>query len=609
MKLLKVLTNVVLETQGPKIVISEVSEKIKKQLLAKFSPTTNDSEETILAVIDLFDRYKTGLPQDKRDIMKYSYEELKSIISSKESTKNIDDIFTEFKKKESKLENNSLRRYIKKFLEIQSELPVNKQEILKYKFLDLVKLLDDVYPKLISKKLYAKFSKENPNLTKDQILFYIQSYLENFDLVPFSAPGADKMSFSDFEHLLDGLTASTQKEKGKTKDISDIELKYDENNLKIFAPLTKDQCIKLRNGRSWCTSREGSGNMYYNYRLDNERTLYYVIDEDKDFDDLNFAVVILVDPRGGMSLADGSNSGRYSGHGNIPWDEIVKKVPKLKGLESIFVPKPLTQDEKDLIRRVKNVRVGDNPIESFGNDVDMTELWLEVSSPRLSDVQYSNLTPNLKKKYIALGLDLSSNMVQNSEPEVLKYYISKKIDSLKASNIRNLSQTDIALLKTPMLKGLREELRTTFMSQVSSSGGEKVEIEYPNSNESKIIALYGFESFFSSLPTNLKSFVFSNKSSDNLNLDIPSDIGNFKNLEALLLMNCVKTLPKEIGNLQNLTFLSLPDNPNMKELPSGVLNLPALMFINLKNSNPKLPEGFEKHFQSEGGSPFYSKIF
>ena len=27
-----------------------------------------------------------------------------------------------------------------------------------------------------------KFSKENPNLTKDQIVFYIDSYIDNFDL-------------------------------------------------------------------------------------------------------------------------------------------------------------------------------------------------------------------------------------------------------------------------------------------------------------------------------------------------------------------------------------------------------------------------------------------
>ena len=277
-------------------IILEVSEKLKKQLIAKFSGSTTDTEDEMISVIDSFDRYKQGLPADKRDIMKYSYDELKNVIQSKESVKSIGDIFTEFKKKEKGIENNALKRYIKKFLEIKSELPKDKQNILKYSFLSLVKIVDDLYSRLLTKKMLDKFSKENPNLTQDQVLFYIDSYGENFDLIPFETKGIDKMSFSELEHLLDGLQGKKGASNDNKEDYGDIDIIYDENNLKIFSPLTKDQCIRLKNGRSWCTSREGSGNMYYNYRLGNERTLYYVVDEDMNFDDLNYAVVILVDP-------------------------------------------------------------------------------------------------------------------------------------------------------------------------------------------------------------------------------------------------------------------------------------------------------------------------
>ena len=79
-----------------KNIILEVSEKVKNQLLAKFKPTTEDSDETILNNIDMFDRYKQGLSVDNRDIMKYSYEDLKNLIQSKETTKGLNDIFTEF---------------------------------------------------------------------------------------------------------------------------------------------------------------------------------------------------------------------------------------------------------------------------------------------------------------------------------------------------------------------------------------------------------------------------------------------------------------------------------------------------------------------------------
>lgn len=172
----------------------------------------------------------------------------------------------------------------------------------------------------------------------------------------------------------------------------------------IFNSTTKDQCIRLKHGRSWCIGREGGSNLFYNYRLSNERTIYYVLDQDKPFSDLNFAVVILVDPYGGMALADGSNSGRYSGHGNIPWSEIVQKIPKLDGLKDVFKPKPLSDEEKKLHRDYRNRRVGNNPVEELGGE-NQVEMWMEINSPDLNDEQYKNLTPNLQKKYIVFRYD------------------------------------------------------------------------------------------------------------------------------------------------------------------------------------------------------------
>jgi hypothetical protein len=140
-----------------KLLINEISEKMKKQLVSKFSVDTQDTEDVIISNIDAFERYKSGLPADKRDINRYSYEELKNLIDSKQSSKSIDDIFTEFKKKEKGIERNLLKRYIKKFLEIQSDLPKNKQDISNYSFINLVKLVDDVYGKLLPKKIFEKF--------------------------------------------------------------------------------------------------------------------------------------------------------------------------------------------------------------------------------------------------------------------------------------------------------------------------------------------------------------------------------------------------------------------------------------------------------------------
>ena len=73
-------------------------------------------------------------------------------------------------------------------------------------------------------------------------------------------------------------------------------------------------------------------------------------------------------------------------------------------------------------------------------------------------------------------------------------------------------------------------------------------------------------------------------------------------------MKCVSSIPEEVGDLQNLSFLALPDNPSLKSIPASVMSLPTLMFINLKGSNPKLPEGFDERFNNEG-TGFYTKKF
>jgi Leucine-rich repeat (LRR) protein len=156
---------------------------------------------------------------------------------------------------------------------------------------------------------------------------------------------------------------------------------------------------------------------------------------------------------------------------------------------------------------------------------------------------------------------------------------------------------------------LKEYFKPEFAKGMTTSGGKKVEIEYPNSSAAKFIALYGFDEFFASLPDDITNLLFNNKSNETIALDVPSTLGRFKNLEALLLMNCVKTIPNEIGQLSNLSFLALPDNSALKSLPDSLLQLPNLMFVNLKGSKPNLSEAFNAKFGEEGvaGSGFFTK--
>jgi Leucine-rich repeat (LRR) protein len=611
MKLLSFLKEVLIENNGPSSIIKEIAEKYRQQLLTKFQQETTDKDEEILRIIDLFDRYKNGFPADKRDIMVYLkpenyYIDLKSMIVSKENIKGIDNLYKEFKKKDPKAPND-VKKYIKQFSEIQSLLPESKRDVLSYDYLELVNFLQQNYPTLIQKRLAKVFSNLQ-GVTKDQLVYYITSYLEIYNQIPADTKRVDDMSFPEFEHLIDGLKMETEDTK-KEDSYEGVDLIYDQNNLKIFAPKTKDQCIMLKNGRSWCTSREGSGNMYYNYRLNNERTLYYVIDEDKPFKDLDFAVVVLVDPDGDMALADGSNSGRYSGHGNIPWDEIVKKIPKLDGLKDLFVAKPLTSEEKEMINKVSRIRVGDNPYESLGEE-KWVEVWLEYNSPTLSDEQYSRLSIPLKKKYIALGMDLSGGQIGSSEPEVLKYYANKKIESIKQKTLSNLRDPDITLLNSPMFKKIKEELKPKLTADLSSVNGTKVEIIYPNSDMAKYLALYDMNELFDAITNDNKilHFAIENSSKTQFKVTIPPTISKLKSLKTLILNNCIDSLPEEIGSLTNLEFLTLKNNPNLTQLPASVQNLRNIVFANFEGcNNLQLPDWWETKYETFEGTNLWSE--
>ena len=77
MRLVKLLSSVVTERSTPKSVLLEISAKLKASLVAKFKEQTTDSIDVIGDYIEEFEKYKNGLPADKRDLSKFNYGELK----------------------------------------------------------------------------------------------------------------------------------------------------------------------------------------------------------------------------------------------------------------------------------------------------------------------------------------------------------------------------------------------------------------------------------------------------------------------------------------------------------------------------------------------------
>lgn len=492
------------------------------------------------------------------------------------------------------------------------------------KSLDILKnvLVDKTNKKLklteisdkLKKTLSAKFKKEKPDLTDEMVNYYIDGF-ERFKrgLEP-DKRDITKYTFAQLEQLVDARTARRDLKKTSSKKVSsdyDEEdtdnLIYDDNNLKVLKGPTKDFCIKYGQGKAtWCISRSGGSNLFYNYRYGYNLTIYFIIDDDMPARDVNSAMVILVEPDGDMRLADRTNSGRYSGHQTVPWSEIVNKQPKLEKLRSLFVPKPLTEEEKAEYKRIKNAKVGENPYESLGRNWGDVEKWLEFTSPTLNNDQYANLISPLQKKYIALGFDLTPGMITKSDDDVIKYYKKKKIEKIKKSSLSNLSKEDVALLNHPSMVQVKQELQPKFLSDLGKEGKKEMEINYPDQDSGKYVALYGFDDIFEHIPLDVEKISISNKSDQEILLDIPRTINKYKNATTLQFSNCIRSLPDEVGELTNLQFLVLPNNPNLRELPETLVNLENIHFINLTGTPAKLPQSMVGIMNDEGGGFYWT---
>lgn len=172
---------------------------------------------------------------------------------------------------------------------------------------------------------------------------------------------------------------------------------------------------------------------------------------------------------------------------------------------------------------------------------------------------------------------------------------------------RNDRQINLVEYLNGPMKELKDYFKSEFAKGLVTKGGDKVEINYPDSSAGKFVALYGFEELFQTLPEDIKQLLITNKSKENIALDVPDSLGRFTNLEALLLQNIVKTLPNSIGNLKNLNFVSLNKNPELDSLPESIADLPNLTFINLQNSNPNLqiPDRLKEKMVDEGNGFWY----
>lgn len=154
---------------------------------------------------------------------------------------------------------------------------------------------------------------------------------------------------------------------------------------------------------------------------------------------------------------------------------------------------------------------------------------------------------------------------------------------------------------------LKDYFKPEFAKNMVTKNTKTIKIKYPSDSESKYIAIYGLDELFNNMPKDITQLFFVNQSNEDFSFDIPDIIGEYKKLKSILIQKCLRSVSDKIGDCTNLSFIAFPDNPDLKELPESIVDLPNIKWVSLKGSdNLKLSEKFKNTF-SEENVGFYTK--
>ena len=148
-------------------------------------------------------------------------------------------------------------------------------------------------------------------------------------------------------------------------------------------------------------------------------------------------------------------------------------------------------------------------------------------------------------------------------------------------NIDDVSQDLVSLLNGPMIE-LKDFFKPEFAKGLTVGGESLVIDSFSTGAIGKFIGLYGLEDLIGNLPNTLKNFHITNKDNNGLIIEIPEEIGRFKELEYIYLENCINKVPDSICTLPKLRFIALMKNVELREIPECIVDLPNLYFLILR---------------------------
>jgi ribosomal protein S7 len=280
----------------------------------------------------------------------------------------------------------------------------------------------------VKQQIRERFKQENDLLTDEQINYYLDRWDRYVNTFEPQFRDITRLAFAQVERLIDDAVARSEiKGQGEVKQFDpNDDMIYNRNNLTILKGDLREKCINYGQGYTWCISRRDASNMFYTYRMRmNEPMFYFVFDKDRPRNDVWHAVVIYVDSTGTYHAATATNPGDEQ----MTWDQIVRKQPKLKGLQQLFVHQPLTPEER-------------SDYEKYGRRVGLEK--------------YSEFSLREKLKYIQFGHPLAVEQQDATPKELIGVYAKMMPTRITLNTWNRLNPSDRRKVEEGRIAAVRE---------------------------------------------------------------------------------------------------------------------------------------------------------
>jgi len=283
--------------------------------------------------------------------------------------------------------------------------------------------------------------------TKDKIdLNILNDYYSRFiNNTKINVKPIDKLSFSDFEQLVDSTVTQTNKD-SKTEDLG--KPYFENDGVTVYYADTKEKAIKYGQGSKYgfCISRLDFGNLYHGYRK-NGATFYFVYFKQPQEKAKEGFVVIHAYPNNRYNINYATENRDF----DKTKKDILDEFPILTNVFDKLKYQPLSAKEEQLYNVVEKTK----SITDL-KTVDLQLMYIELGK-EIQDDEWDKLKQKelLLKKYIEVSMHDIPDNFEKEYPKLWNRHIQKlkqRVDIKTQNRNSNFTKQEIKYVVSDFIK-------------------------------------------------------------------------------------------------------------------------------------------------------------